>query len=896
MSRASIGDYVVTSKLGSGSFAVVYKGYHKTSKLPVAIKALSLHKLNRKLLDNLEMEIAILRQIDHPNVVKLYEIKKTDKHMYLMLEYCAGGDLQQFVRRQEQKQGHKVVSEDVARHFLHELAKGMQCLWERNLIHRDLKPQNLLLVEDSATSVLKIADFGFARHLATTSMAETLCGSPLYMAPEILKFQKYDAKADLWSVGTILFEILAGRPPYGGANHVQLLANIERQPLRFPPTLELSKPCRQLLVALLQQKPALRLGFDEFFADPFVDLQPLPEQVEAAEAVRQSSTVLTTASIREDEEEDEHKRSGRWDVSTVGGSCSFGAGDYDDVDGENVAASPGSCRGGISEKDRQSRVATASHEVNSSSRFASTAPSVTMRQSRSGNLEVMETAFASASSGHGALRRSSSSRLARSRRASSSGGGLSAGTSPKLSPQMSPLILPSPSPRINPFKQLLESPPGAAALQQHQLSLSGLSRTTTPAIVQPTSTNAIMTTKQKSVGGFSHTLENSEEYVLVDGSTEKNISGGLTFRPGVLRTVAREAVSVLPNVGDVAARALPSACANNFLAEITFRERGQQLIDIAVLRTQAIAPIADQLWALSAASDTASGSGTGSTGEPVVEDWSPQQTTAEHTSSLMSDGKRASGDNFSSVFSMGSSLTSLDEISNALVDDEEGDDEDDDEKRNAEHRYVCAAEALVLYVKCLRLIQNVVLYLRQDAFVPCGASTGSSGSFRASAGWSETSRKVSMAFLSEQLTHFLCRAEKCKTQMNNARLRAPSCPVASHEELLYAHALRIGRQGAIREVLGHTRAANDHYLQALLLLESLLVDTPGASIEVLAVDDQKNVNNLLHAFEQRLKSVRTLLEDGADSDTSESHHRRTQHPPQSQHWITSHRSATAPVL
>lgn len=164
MSRASIGDYVVTSKLGSGSFAVVYKGYHRVSKLPVAIKALSLHKLNSKLLANLEMEIAIMRQIDHPNIVKLYEIKKTEKHMYLMLEYCAGGDLQQYMRRRQQaqqklptdQQAARRLPEDTARHFLNELAKGIQCLWKHNLIHRDLKPQNLLLVDDSPTSVLKI--------------------------------------------------------------------------------------------------------------------------------------------------------------------------------------------------------------------------------------------------------------------------------------------------------------------------------------------------------------------------------------------------------------------------------------------------------------------------------------------------------------------------------------------------------------------------------------------------------------------------------------------------------------------------------------------------------------------------------------------------------------------
>lgn len=167
--QAAIGDYVVTSKLGSGSFATVYKGYHKTSKVPVAIKAMSLSKLNSKLLANLETEISIMRQIDHPNVVKLYEIKKTEKHIYLILEYCAGGDLQQYMRRQEQKAAatassstglptpkRERLSEDVAHHFLNELAKGMLCLWSHNLIHRDLKPQNLLLVEDSATSALKI--------------------------------------------------------------------------------------------------------------------------------------------------------------------------------------------------------------------------------------------------------------------------------------------------------------------------------------------------------------------------------------------------------------------------------------------------------------------------------------------------------------------------------------------------------------------------------------------------------------------------------------------------------------------------------------------------------------------------------------------------------------------
>lgn len=109
------------------------------------------------------------------------------------------------------------------------LASGLVFLWRRNLIHRDIKPQNLLLSANAETATLKIADFGFARHLATAALAETLCGSPLYMAPEILCFEKYDGKADLWSAGTVLFEMLAGRPPYGGQNQSELIDNIKKK-------------------------------------------------------------------------------------------------------------------------------------------------------------------------------------------------------------------------------------------------------------------------------------------------------------------------------------------------------------------------------------------------------------------------------------------------------------------------------------------------------------------------------------------------------------------------------------------------------------------------------------------------------------------------------------------
>lgn len=139
-------------------------------------------------------------------------------------------------------------------------------------MQRDLKPQNLLLSDNTPHAVLKIADFGFARHLQQQELADTLCGSPLYMAPEILQSHKYDAKADLWSVGTILYELVVSKPPFNGINHVELLRNIERREAKVPDQVArgLSPACTDLIYGLLKRIPVQRMSFEEFFAHPFL--------------------------------------------------------------------------------------------------------------------------------------------------------------------------------------------------------------------------------------------------------------------------------------------------------------------------------------------------------------------------------------------------------------------------------------------------------------------------------------------------------------------------------------------------------------------------------------------------------------------------------------------------
>eukprot|EP00249_Psilotum_nudum_P011649 c23300_g1_i1 orf=420-2540(-) len=265
-----IGDYIVTQQIGSGSFAVVWKARHRTHGNEVAIKEIATQRLNKKLQDNLLSEIEILKKTNHPNIIRLHDIVEAPNRIYLVLEYCAGGDLAAYIQR------YGRVSEAVARHFMCQLGSGLQVLRENNLIHRDLKPQNLLLSTNDSSAVLKIADFGFARSLQPQGLAETLCGSPLYMAPEILQFQKYDAKADLWSVGTILFQLVTGRPPFCGNSHVQLLQNIVKSnELRFPEAIyaELHSDCIDLCRKLLRPNPVERLSFEEFFNHSFLGQQ-----------------------------------------------------------------------------------------------------------------------------------------------------------------------------------------------------------------------------------------------------------------------------------------------------------------------------------------------------------------------------------------------------------------------------------------------------------------------------------------------------------------------------------------------------------------------------------------------------------------------------------------------
>ena len=320
-----IGDFRRGKEIGKGSFANVYLAQHRKKKSYAAVKVVQMSKLSPRLKQNLESEIALLKNMKHPHIVALFTTIERPLFFYLVMEYCPLSDLSQFLKKRHSLSNYPETkeifkrypnppsggfNEVLSRHFIKQITSALQYLREGNLIHRDIKPQNLLLnpapsfmakqrpedvplaaSEHSLVSpvgvqslpMLKVADFGFARHLPSTSMAETLCGSPLYMAPEILRYEKYDARADLWSAGTVLYEMVVGKPPFRAQNHVELLHKINKanDVIMFDnKNMTISRQMKDLIRKLLIRSPLERISYDDLFAHPLItgDIPGLVEE------------------------------------------------------------------------------------------------------------------------------------------------------------------------------------------------------------------------------------------------------------------------------------------------------------------------------------------------------------------------------------------------------------------------------------------------------------------------------------------------------------------------------------------------------------------------------------------------------------------------------------------
>ncbi|XP_066877856.1 serine/threonine-protein kinase ULK2 isoform X11 [Kogia breviceps] len=261
-----VGDFEYSKRdlVGHGAFAVVFRGRHRQkTDWEVAIKSINKKNLSKSQI-LLGKEIKILKELQHENIVALYDVQELPNSVFLVMEYCNGGDLADYL------QAKGTLSEDTIRVFLHQIAAAMRILHSKGIIHRDLKPQNILLSyanrrKSTVSGIrIKIADFGFARYLRSNMMAATLCGSPMYMAPEVIMSQHYDAKADLWSIGTVIYQCLVGKPPFQ-ANSPQDLRMLYEKNRNLMPSIprETSPYLANLLLGLLQRNQKDRMDFDD---------------------------------------------------------------------------------------------------------------------------------------------------------------------------------------------------------------------------------------------------------------------------------------------------------------------------------------------------------------------------------------------------------------------------------------------------------------------------------------------------------------------------------------------------------------------------------------------------------------------------------------------------------
>ncbi|KAK6924217.1 Protein kinase domain [Dillenia turbinata] len=264
-----VGEYILKSKVGEGPISTVWKANNIVTQEEVALKQVFLSKLNPTLKNCLDCELNFLSGVKHPNIIRLLDVIKGEGCIFLVLEFCAGGNLSSYIQQ------HGRVQEKTARRFMQQLGAGLEILHSHHIIHRDLKPQNILLSCLDSDAVLKIADFGLSRIVRPGDHAGTVCGSPLYMAPEILEFQSYDEKVDLWSLGAILFELLNGYPPFHGRTNVQFQLLQKIKSCKSLPFSEIILPgldpdCVDMCSRLLMRNPEKRLSFDEFYQHKFL--------------------------------------------------------------------------------------------------------------------------------------------------------------------------------------------------------------------------------------------------------------------------------------------------------------------------------------------------------------------------------------------------------------------------------------------------------------------------------------------------------------------------------------------------------------------------------------------------------------------------------------------------
>ncbi|XP_069677067.1 serine/threonine-protein kinase MARK2-like isoform X4 [Periplaneta americana] len=257
-----IGKYKLLKTIGKGNFAKVKLAKHVPTGKEVAIKIIDKTQLNPGSLQKLFREVRIMKMLDHPNIVKLFQVIETEKTLYLVMEYASGGEVFDYLVL------HGRMKEKEARAKFRQIVSAVQYCHQKKIIHRDLKAENLLL--DSEMNI-KIADFGFSNEFTPGNKLDTFCGSPPYAAPELFQGKKYDGpEVDVWSLGVILYTLVSGSLPFDGSTLRELRERVLRGKYRIP--FYMSTDCENLLKKFLVLNPAKRASLENIMKDKWMNM------------------------------------------------------------------------------------------------------------------------------------------------------------------------------------------------------------------------------------------------------------------------------------------------------------------------------------------------------------------------------------------------------------------------------------------------------------------------------------------------------------------------------------------------------------------------------------------------------------------------------------------------
>uniref|UniRef100_A0A7E4VJZ0 non-specific serine/threonine protein kinase n=1 Tax=Panagrellus redivivus TaxID=6233 RepID=A0A7E4VJZ0_PANRE len=260
-----VGFYEVEGTIGRGNFAVVKAAKHRVTRTDVAIKIVDKRRLDEENLTKVYREIEVLKKIRHPNIIKLYQVMETSNMIYLVTEYAPQGEIFDLIA----KQGR--LSENDAREKFWQIISAVDYLHKHNIVHRDLKAENLLL--DSSFHI-RLADFGFSNYYDKNDTLKTFCGSPPYAAPEVFEGKEYNGpEIDIWSLGVVLYVLVCGVLPFEGANLQLLRDRVLSGRIRIP--FFMSSDCENLIRRMLTVDPTKRPTIEQIKKHRWMQIEEL---------------------------------------------------------------------------------------------------------------------------------------------------------------------------------------------------------------------------------------------------------------------------------------------------------------------------------------------------------------------------------------------------------------------------------------------------------------------------------------------------------------------------------------------------------------------------------------------------------------------------------------------